>query len=82
MEYKLAHLHFPNPNTSKGFTAAATPTRARATLPAAPIAEPAKLAPVVITPNVLASPFSLFVSLSFNGAACAKTPTKAIKHTI
>ena len=66
---EIYYLHLPNPKTSKGLTAAATPTRARATLPAAPKADPAKLAPVVITPNVRASPFSFFVALSSSGAA-------------
>ena len=76
--YKKYNSHFPSPKTSNGLTAAATPTRARATLPAAPSAEPAKFAPVIITPKVPASPFSSL----FNGAAFAKTPTKAIKYTI
>ena len=66
---KMYYLHFPNPKTSKGLTAAATPTSARATLPAAPKADPAKLAPVVTTPNVRASPSSFFASLSSSGAA-------------
>ena len=69
VDSEMYYLHLPNPKTSKGLTAAATPTRARATLPAAPNADPAKLAPVVTTPKVRASPFSLFVALSSSGAA-------------
>ena len=76
------NLHFPSPNTSNGFTAAATPTKARATLPAAPRALPANPAPVVIIPRVRASPLSFSLLLPPCGAAWHKTPTKAIATRI